>query len=45
MDDDTDCVEHVWRLTAAFLGDGATATYECARCRAVTVVDFHTPAD
>ena len=39
IDDDADCVEHVWSLTGAtFALDGAHLDYECDRCGAVTLV-------
>lgn len=41
-DDDTDCVEHVWRLVGVALidGHGAPTEYQCARpaCDAVLYV-------
>jgi hypothetical protein len=38
MDDDADCVEHVWELQGVTFGsDGATEDYACTRCPAVEV--------
>lgn len=36
-DDDTDCVEHVWRLRGVVLDRGAELEYECTRCNTVTL--------
>jgi hypothetical protein len=39
VDDDADCVEHVWRLAGVTLADdGGHSDYVCERCPAVLVV-------
>lgn len=38
VDDDRDCVEHVWVMKGAtFALDGAHLDYECRRCGALLV--------
>lgn len=34
-DDDTDCVEHVWRVREVLIGAGAWVELRCERCDAV----------
>lgn len=39
MDDDRDCVEHVWRVVGLVLEeDGAMVEHECGRCGASMLV-------
>lgn len=41
MDDDADCVEHVWGLAEVSLGVGTGAlTKRCLRCAAVAYEDL-----
>lgn len=37
LDDDTDCVEHLWQLRTVVLDRAAEAEYFCTRCQTVTV--------
>lgn len=37
MDDDADCVEHVFELTEVVIGRGADLVDTCTRCGAVSV--------
>lgn len=39
VDDDQDCVEHLWRLDdVAFEADGSWSTYVCERCTSFLAV-------
>ena len=39
MDDDGDCVEHLWRLAGATFGSsGSDTEYECVRCHTLLAV-------
>lgn len=41
LDDDSDCVEHVWKLTGISLDQGPTVEdLVCLRCRAVSVKEI-----
>jgi hypothetical protein len=37
MDDDADCLEHIWQLRSVVLDRAAEVEYSCTRCGAMTV--------